>query len=95
MSKRYPPIYSIIALIALVIVIAKNTNGATLYVANTIVKTLAALTSNMANQLGFMLASGFAAVSSFTDTIHYTSLSYQSWNLHLRLQSQHISQPLT
>ena len=68
MSKRYPPIYSIIALIALVIVIAKNTNGATLYVASTIVKTLAALTSNMTNQLGFMLASGFAAVSSFTDT---------------------------
>ena len=67
MSKRYPPIYSIIALIALVIVIATNTNGATLYVASTIVKTLATLTSNMANQLGFVLTSGFAVVSSFTD----------------------------
>lgn len=67
MFKRYPPIYSIIALIALVIVIAKNTNGATLYVASTIVKTLAALTSNMANQLGFVLTDGFAIVVSFAD----------------------------
>lgn len=67
MSKRYPPIYSIIALIALVIVIAKNTNGATLYVASTIVKTLAALTSNMANQLGFVLTDGLAIVVSFAD----------------------------
>ena len=68
MSKRYPPIYSVIAIIALVTVAATNTKGATLYVASTIVKTLATVTSNMANQLGFMLASGFAAVSSFTDT---------------------------
>lgn len=67
MSKRYPPIYSIVAIIALVIVAATNTNGAALYVASTIVKTLATLTSNIANYLGFMLASGFAAASSFAD----------------------------
>lgn len=40
MSKRYPPIYSIVAIIALVIVAATNTNGAALYVASTIVKRL-------------------------------------------------------
>lgn len=54
-------------LIALVIVIAKNTNGATLYVASTIVKTLATLTSNIANYLGFVLTDGFAIVVSFAD----------------------------
>ena len=67
MSKRYPPIYSIIALIALVIVIATNTDGAALYIANTIDKTLDALTSNIANYLGFVLTNGFAVVSSFAD----------------------------
>ena len=67
MSKRYPPVYSIIALIALVIVIATNTNSAALYVATTNAKTLATLTSDMANQLGFVLTSGFAVVSSFAD----------------------------
>lgn len=67
MSKRYPPVYSIIALIALVIVIATNTNSAALYVASTIVKTLATLTSNTANYLGFVLTDGFAVVASFTD----------------------------
>lgn len=34
MSKRYPPIYSVITLIALVTVAATNTNGAALYVAS-------------------------------------------------------------
>lgn len=67
MSKRYPPIYSVIALIALVTIAATNTNGAALYVASTIAKTLDALTSNIANYLDFVLASGFAVVSSFTD----------------------------
>lgn len=67
MSRRYPPIYSIIAIIALVIVIATNTNGTALYISSTNDKTLATLTSNIANQLGFVLASGFAVVSSFTD----------------------------
>lgn len=67
MYKRYPPIYSIVALIALVTVVATNTNSAVLYVASTIAKTLATLTSNMANQLGFALASGFAIVISFAD----------------------------
>lgn len=67
MSKRYPPIYSIIAIIALVTVATTNTKGAALYVASTIVKTLATLTSNIANQLGFVLASGFAVAASFTD----------------------------
>ena len=55
MSKRYPPIYSVIALIALVTIAATNTNGAALYVASTIAKTLATLTSNIANYLGFVL----------------------------------------
>lgn len=68
MSKRYPPIYSIIALITLIIVAATNTNGTALYISRTSAKTLATLTSNIANQLGFMLTSGFAIVSSFTDT---------------------------
>ncbi len=67
MSKRYPPVYSIITLIALVIVIATNTNGTALYISNTNAKTLATLTSNVANQLGFVLTSGFTVVSSFTD----------------------------
>jgi hypothetical protein len=67
MSKRYPPIYNIIALITLIIVAATNTNDAALYVASTIVKTLATLTSNIANYLGFVLTNGFAVVSSFTD----------------------------
>lgn len=67
MSKRYPPIYSIVAIIALVTVAATNTNGAALYVASTIAKTLATLASNIANYLGFVLTSGFAVVSSFTD----------------------------
>lgn len=67
MSKRYPPIYSMIALIALVTIAATNTNGAALYVASTIVKTLATLTNNITNYLGFVLASGFAIVASFTD----------------------------
>ena len=53
MSKRYPPIYSIVAIIALVIVAATNTNGTALYVASTITKTLATLISNIANYLGF------------------------------------------
>lgn len=59
MSKRYPPVYSIIALIALVTVAATNTKGVSLYVASTIVKTLATLTSNIANYLGFVLTDGF------------------------------------
>lgn len=67
MSKRYPPVYSIIALIALVTVAATNTKGAALYVASTIVKTLAILTSNIANYLGFVLTDGFAIVVSFAD----------------------------
>lgn len=67
MSKRYPPIYSIVAIIALVIVAATNTNGTTLYVASTIAKTLDALTSNIANYLGFVLTDGFAIVVSFAD----------------------------
>ena len=67
MSKRYPPIYSIVAIIALVTVAATNTNGAALYVASTIVKTLAILTSNIANYLGFVLTDGFAIVVSFAD----------------------------
>lgn len=67
MSKRYPPIYSVITLIVLVTVAATNTNGAALYVASTIAKTLAALISNIANQLGFVLTNGFAIVASFTD----------------------------
>ena len=68
MSKRYPPVYSVIALIALVTVAATNTKGAALYVASTIVKTLAILTSNIANYLGFVLTDGFAIVVSFADT---------------------------
>lgn len=67
MSKRYPPIYSIVAIIALVTVAATNTKGAALYVASTIVKTLATLTSNIANYLGFILTDGFAIVVSFAD----------------------------
>ena len=67
MSKRYPPIYSIIAIITLVIVAAANTNGTALYVASTIVKTLATLTRNIANYLGFVLTDGFAIVVSFAD----------------------------
>ena len=67
MSKRYPPVYSIITLIALVTVAATNTKGAALYVASTIVKTLAILTSNIANYLGFVLTDGFAIVVSFAD----------------------------
>lgn len=67
MSKRYPPIYSIIALITLVIVIATNTNSAALQVASTIAKTLATLTSNITNYLGFVLTNGFAIVVSFAD----------------------------
>lgn len=67
MSKRYPPIYSIVAIIVLVIVATTNTNGTALYVASTIVKTLATLTSNIANYLGFVLTDGFAIVTSFTD----------------------------
>lgn len=67
MSKRYPPIYSIIAIITLVIVAATNTNGTALYVASTNAKTLATLTSNIANYLSFVLTSGFAVVSSFTN----------------------------
>lgn len=65
MSKRYPPIYSVIALIALVTIAATNTNGAALYVASTIAKTLATLTSNIANYLSFVLTNGFAIVVSF------------------------------
>ena len=67
MSKRYPPIYSVIALIALVTIAATNTNGTALYVTSTITKTLATLTSNIANYLGFVLTDGFAIVASFTD----------------------------
>lgn len=67
MSKRYPPIYSIVTIIALVIVAATNTNGTALYVANTIAKTLATLTNNITNYLGFVLTDGFAIVASFTD----------------------------
>ena len=67
MSKRYPPIHSIVAIIALVIVAATNTNGAALYVASTIAKTLATLTNNITNYLGFVLTDGFAIVASFTD----------------------------
>lgn len=67
MSKRYPPIYSIVAIIALVTVAATNTKGAALYVASTIVKTLATLTSNIANYLGFVLTDGLAIVVSFAD----------------------------
>ena len=67
MSKRYPPIYSIVAIIALVTIAATNTNGAALYVASTIAKTLATLTSNIANYLGFVLTAGFAIVVSFAD----------------------------
>jgi len=67
MSKRYQPIYSIVAIIALVIVAATNTNGTALYVANTIAKTLATLTNNITNYLGFVLTDGFAIVASFTD----------------------------
>lgn len=67
MSKRYLPIYSIVAIIALVIVAATNTNGTALYVANTIAKTLATLTNNITNYLGFVLTDGFAIVASFTD----------------------------
>lgn len=67
MSKRYPPIYSIVAIIALVTIAATNTNGAALYVASTIAKTLATLTSNIANYLGFVLTDGFAIVVSFAD----------------------------
>lgn len=67
MSKRYPPIYSIAAIIALVIVAATNTNGTALYVANTIAKTLATLTNNITNYLGFVLTDEFAIVASFTD----------------------------
>lgn len=67
MSKRCPPIYSIVAIIALVTVAATNTKGAALYVASTIVKTLATLTSNIANYLGFVLTDGFAIVVLFAD----------------------------
>lgn len=67
MSKHYPPIYSIVAIIALVTVAATNTDSAALYVASTIVKTLATLTSNIANYLGFVLTDGFAIVVSFAD----------------------------
>lgn len=61
MSKRYPPIYSIVVIIALVTVAATNTKGAALYVASTIAKTLATLTSNTANYLGFVLTDGFCS----------------------------------
>lgn len=67
MSKRHPPIYSIVAIIALVTVAATNTKGAALYVASTSVKTLATLTSNIANYLDFVLTDGFAIVVSFAD----------------------------
>lgn len=67
MSKRYPPIYSVIALIALVTVAATNTNSTVLYILSTNAKTLATLTSNMANQFGFVLTSGFDIVSSFAN----------------------------
>lgn len=68
MSKRYPPIYSIVAIIALVTVAATNTKGTALYISSTIAKTLASLTSNVANYLGFALTSSFAIVVSFADT---------------------------
>lgn len=67
MSKRYPPIYSIVAIIVLVTVAAANTNGAALYVANTIAKTLDALISNIANYLDFVFTDGFAIVVSFVN----------------------------
>lgn len=67
MSRRYPPIYSVIALIALVTVAATNTNGTALYISTTNAKTLATLTSNIANYLGFALTSSFAIVISFAD----------------------------
>lgn len=67
MSRRYPPIYSIIALIMLIIVAATNTNGTALYISTTNAKTLATLTSNIANYLGFVLTDGFAIVVSFAD----------------------------
>lgn len=67
MSKRYPPIYSVIALITLITVAATNTNSAALYVASANAKTLATLTNNIANYLGFALTNGFAIVASFTD----------------------------
>lgn len=67
MSKRYPPIYSIVTIIALVIVVATNTNGTVLYISSTNAKTLATLTSNIANYLGFVLTDGFAIVASFAD----------------------------
>lgn len=67
MSKRYSPIYSIVVIIAFVIVAATNTNGTALYVASTIAKTLATLTNNITNYLGFVLTDGFAIVASFTD----------------------------
>lgn len=67
MSRRYPPIYSIVAIIALGIVSATNTNGTALYIASTIAKTLATLTNNITNYLDFILTDGFAIVVSFTD----------------------------
>lgn len=67
MSRRYPPIYSVIALITLVTVAATNTNSTALYVASTIVKTLATLANNITNYLGFVLTDGFAIVASFTN----------------------------
>lgn len=67
MSKRYPPIYSVIALIALVIVAATNTNDTALYISSTIAKMLATLTNNIANYLDFVLTDGFAIVVSFAD----------------------------
>lgn len=67
MSRRYPPIYSIVAIIVLVTVAATNTNGATLYIVNTNAKTLATLIGNIANYLGFVLTNGFAIVVSFAD----------------------------
>ncbi len=67
MSKRYPPIYSIVAIITLIIVAATNTNGTALYISSTNAKTLATLTNNIANQLGFVLTGGFDIVSSFAN----------------------------
>lgn len=67
MSRRHPPIYSIIAIIALVIVIATNTNGTALYISSTNAKMLDTLTSNITNYLGFVLTDGFAIAASFTD----------------------------
>ena len=67
MSKRYPPIYSIVAIITLVTVAATNTKSAALYVASTIVKMLATLTCNITNYLDFVLTDGFAIVVSFAD----------------------------